>query len=166
MFLGVSVLRRLPQTIPFGFPAACFACLLATALTAHAVLGGNIASVQADQVHMQGSVRMSSASNYTVQEIQGSGGIVVREYVSHSGKVFGVAWQGSWPPDLRQLLGSYFDQYEQAVKAQRVTRVGRGPLLINQPGLVVEMRGHPRSFFGRAYVPGMLPAGTHAEDIQ
>lgn len=166
MFFGVSPLRRVPQIIPFGFLAACFACLIATALMAHAALGGDIASVQADQVHMQGSVRMSSASSYTVQEIQGSGGIVVREYVSRAGKVFGVAWQGPWPPDLRQLLGNYFDQYEQAVTAQRATRVGRGPLLINQPGLVVEMRGHPRSFFGHAYVPGMLPTGIHAEDIQ
>jgi hypothetical protein len=166
MFLGVSILRRLPQTSPFEFLAACFACVLATALTAHAALGGDIASVQADQIHMQGSVRMTSAEGYTVQEIQGSNGIVVREYVSHAGKVFGVAWQGPWPPDLRQLLGSYFDQYEQALKTQRAGHIERGPMLINQPGLVVEMRGHPRSFFGHAYVPGMLPAGTHAEDIQ
>jgi Protein of unknown function (DUF2844) len=146
VFLSECTLRRLPQTIPFGFLAACFACVLATALTAHAALGGDIASVQADQVRMQGSVRMSSATGYTVQEIQGSNGIVVREYVSRAGKVFGVAWQGPWPPDLRQLLGSYFEQYEQAIKAQRAARIGRRPLLINQPGLVVGMGGHPRSF--------------------
>jgi hypothetical protein len=164
MFFGVPPLRRLPQIIPLA--VASFACMLATAPTAHAALGGKIASVQADQVHMQGSVRMSAADGYTVQEIEGSGGIVVREYVSKAGTVFGVAWQGPWPPDLRQLLGSYFDQYEQAIKARRGTRIERGPVLINQPELVVEMRGHPRSFFGHAYVPGMLPAGIHAEDIR
>jgi hypothetical protein len=165
VFFGMC-LRRLSQIIPFGFLATCSACVLATAMTAHAALGGDIASVQADQVHMQGSVRMSSATGYTVQEIQGSNGIVVREYLSNGGKVFGVAWQGPWPPDLHQLLGSYFGQFEQALKAQRAEHIGRRPLLINQPGLVVGMGGHPRSFFGHAYVPDMLPAEVHAEDIQ
>jgi hypothetical protein len=165
VFLGISILRRLLQTI-LRFPVACFAWVLATALAAHGALGGDIASVQTDQVHMHGSMRMSTATGYTVQEIQGSNGIVVREYVSQAGKVFGVAWQGPWPPDLRQLLGSYFGQYEQAVKAQRAEHIGRRPLLINEPGLVVGMGGHPRSFFGHAYVPEMLPAGVHAEDIQ
>jgi hypothetical protein len=32
--------------------------------------------------------------------------------------------------------------------------------------LVVQMAGHMRLFSGRAYVPQMLPAGVHAEDIR
>ncbi len=164
MFFPVSILRRLSQTVSFGLLAACFAGT--TALTAYAALGGDIASVQADQVHMRGSMRTSKATGYSVQEIQGAQGLLVREYVSNAGKVFGVAWQGPWPPDFRQLLGGYFDQYVQAIKAQRTARIGRRPVLIDQPGLVIEVGGHPRSFFGHAYVPGMLPEGVHAEDIQ
>jgi hypothetical protein len=67
---------------------------------------------------------------------------------------------------LRQLLGAYFDQYAQAVQAQRAERHGHGPVLIQQPGLVVQITGHMRSFRGRAYLPPMLPAGVHSEDLR
>ncbi|MGA9447392.1 MAG: DUF2844 domain-containing protein, partial [Candidatus Sulfotelmatobacter sp.] len=88
------------------------------------------------------------------------------EYVSSAGKVFAVAWQGPWPPDMRQLLGSYFEQYRQAAKAQSSVRIGRRPLMIQQPGLVVQIGGHPRSFSGRAYIPDQLPSSVSAEAIQ
>jgi hypothetical protein len=138
----------------------------AAALPARASLGGDAASIQADQLRMQGSLKITATSSYTVHEIQGATGTVVREYVSGEGKVFGLAWQGPRPPDMRQVLGSYFDQYIQAAKAQSGNRMGRRPLLIEQPGLVVQMGGHPRAFNGKAYVPEMLPAGVRAEDIQ
>jgi hypothetical protein len=140
--------------------------VVGTSFPAWAALGGDIASVQADQVHMQGTRRVTNAAAYTVHEIQGASGTGVREYVSSDGKVFGVAWQGPYLPDMRQLLGSSFEQYAQAAKAQRSTRMRRGPRLIEEPGLTVEMSGHPRSFSGRAYIPGMLPPGVPAEDIR
>jgi hypothetical protein len=141
--------------------------VMAAALPAFAALGGDMGSVQADQVHMQGSMRTIAGAAYTVQEIQAASGAVVREYVSSGGKVFGVAWQGPWPPDMRQLLGSSFEQYVEAAKAQSGSaRVGRRPLVIEQPGLVVRVGGHPRSFSGKAYIPGLLPANVRAEEIQ
>jgi len=143
--------------------------LFAIVTTAHpalAALGGDIASIQADQLHMQGTLRTSAAALYSVHEIQSPAGTVVREYVSSAGKVFAITWQGQWPPDMRQLLGSYFEQYAQATKAQSSARLGRRPLEIEQPGLVVQMGGHPRSFRGRAYVPDLLPSGVAAEAIR
>jgi hypothetical protein len=139
---------------------------LVIALPAGASLGGDTASIEADQVHMQGTRKMTALQNYTVHEIQGAAGTVVREYVSSSGKVFAVTWHGPWPPDLHQLLGSYSDQYLQAVKARSGTRMGRGPLIVEQPGLVVHSGGHPRDFGGAAYVPENLPQGVRAEDIR
>lgn len=139
---------------------------LVLALPAWASLGGDTASIEADQIHLQGTRKMIAAQNYTVHEIQAPGGAVVREYVSSSGKVFAVAWHGPWPPDLHQLLGSYSEQYVQAVKAQSGTRMGRRPLIVEQPGLVVHAGGHPRAFAGMAYVPENLPQGLRAEDIQ
>ena len=133
---------------------------------AWASLGGDTASVQADQIHLQGRRTMRVAESYTVHEIQGTSGTVVREYVSSDGKVFGIAWQGPWIPDMRQLLGSYFDQYARANQAKTGARIRRAPVLINEPGLVVQIGGHPRAFAGRAYVPGMLPSGVRAESIQ
>ncbi|HEV3308511.1 MAG TPA: DUF2844 domain-containing protein [Candidatus Sulfotelmatobacter sp.] len=139
---------------------------LSSAFPAWATLGGNFASVQSDQSHLRGNLRTTTTASYTVHEIQSASGTMVREYVSPQGKVFAIGWQGPWPPDMRQLLGSYFDQYVQAAKAQNTARVGRGSLRIEQPGLVVHMGGHIHSFVGRAYVPGMLPSGVRAEDIQ
>ncbi len=141
-----------------------------SAFPAWAALGGSVATVQADQIHMQGTLRKTATASYTVHEIQSASGIVVREYVAtvgeSVGKVFAVAWQGPWPPDMQQLLGNYFDQYVAVAKAQSTARIGRRPLAIEQPGFVMEMRGHPRSFFGRAYLPAQLPSGVSAEDIR
>jgi hypothetical protein len=147
--------------------------IAAAAIPAWASLGGDAASIQADQIHLQGRRTMKTEQFYTVHEIQGSAGTVVREYVSTGGKVFGVAWQGPWVPDMRQLLGGYFDQFAhanqaraQADQAQHGARMRRGPVLIDVPGLVVQIGGHPRAFAGRAYVPEMLPSGVGAENIQ
>jgi hypothetical protein len=150
-----------------GLLVTCTALVaFAPAFPAWAALGGDAASVQADQLHMQGTQTTIAAESYTVHEIQGATGVVVREYVSSSGKVFGLAWHGPWPPDMRQLLGSYFERYAQAAKAQSGPRMGRRPLMLELPGLVVQMGGHPRSFSGKAYVPEMLPQGVRAEDIE
>lgn len=140
--------------------------ILATAFPAWASLGGDTASIQADQLHMQGSRTTKVAESFTVHEIQSASGTVVREYLSPEGQVFAVAWNGRWMPDLRQLLGGYFEQYRAAVQPPSGARVVRRPIVIDQPGLVVQIGGHIRAFSGRAYVPEMLPSGVRAEDIQ
>jgi hypothetical protein len=140
--------------------------ILATAFPAWASLGGDTVSIQADQLHMQGTRTTKAAESYTVHEIQSATGTVVREYLSPEGKVFAVAWNGPWLPDLRQLLGGYFEQYRAAVQRQSGARRVRKPVMIDQPGLVVQVGGHIRAFSGRAYVPELLPSGVRAEDIQ
>jgi len=140
--------------------------MLAFPFAMSASLGGDATSVQADQARMQGSLQKTSANSYEVHEIQASTGVAVREYVSPAGKVFAVTWQGPFHPDLRQVLGAYFEQYAQGTQAQRANRRGRGPLLLQQPGLVVQISGHMRAFMGKAYVPQMIPAGVHVEDIR
>lgn len=151
--------RNLAISLMFGlltFPAPLFAAL-----------GGDSNSVQADQVHMQGSLRSTRAQSYTVHEIQAATGTTVREYVSSSGTVFAVAWKGPWPPDMRQLLGDYFEQYAGAVQSQgEAQNRGRRPLHIEQPGLVVHIGGHPRSFAGTAYLPDRIPEGVRAEELR
>ena len=142
------------------------ASLVIPASRSWASLGGDAASIQADQVHMQGNRRTMAAESYTVHEIQANSGTVVREYVSPEGKVFAVAWHGPWMPDMRQILGSYFDQYARANQSQSGARMRRGPVVIDEPGLVVQIGGHPRAFAGKAYVPEMLPSGVRAENIQ
>jgi Protein of unknown function (DUF2844) len=139
---------------------------LALPFPAPASLGGDMATVQADQMRMQGTLRSTNTQAYNIHEIQAPNGVAVREFVSPAGKVFGVAWQGSTHPDLRQILGTYFDQFTQAVQAERAHHPGHGPLSIQTPGLVVQLGGHMRAFVGRVYVPEMMPVGVRAEEIR
>ena len=85
-------------------------------------------------MHLQGSLRTAQSEAFAVHEILAPTGIVVREYVSASGKVFAVTWHGPWPSDMRQILANYFEQYLKAAQAQVNSRAGRRPLMIEQPG--------------------------------
>ena len=82
---------------------------------AWAVLGEAVSSVETDRVALAGQLSMIPAQLYTIQEITTSE-IVVREYVSGD-TVFAVAWRGRRPPNLVSLLGSYFQEYQEAAAA-------------------------------------------------
>ena len=113
------------------------------------------------------STSSSSASSYTVRETTLGNGTVVREYLGADGAVFGIAWHGPQMPDLSDLLGSYFPQYVAGVKAVRAARRNaRGPVSVDQHGLVVRSGGHMGAFSGVAWLPSALPAGVSGSDIQ
>ncbi len=144
-----------------ALPIAVFACL-AWARTAHASLGDGPGSVAADQAHLRGTLRTTAAAAYTMHEIQAASGVQVNEYVAPSGSVFAVSWQGPFLPDMKQLLGPWFDEYARQMHAKR----RRGPVSIHTPDLVVEMTGHARWKAGRAYVPSLVPAGVTPTEIE
>jgi len=151
----------LPRLLVAAFAAAVF-----LSSPASAALGGSLASVDDDQKQLQ-CVRRSTQvyGSYSVYELQTGGGSVIREYVSSAGTVFGVAWQGPNLPNMRQILGSFYGQFEQ-IASQRRQAHQRGPLVIEEPGLVVYSGGHMRAYIGKAFVPGLVPAGVRTEDIR
>jgi len=132
-------------------------------LPAYAALGGDVSSIHEDQVHANASLKITQAGLYAVHELQSSSGTIVREFVSSSGKVFAVAWRGPWAPDLQQLLGTHFAEFQQALQSRSA---GHGPVSIHQPDLVVELGGHMRAFMGRAYLPDEIPAGVREEELR
>jgi hypothetical protein len=144
--------------------------VIALPLPALAVLGDTAASVLNDQARIKGTLRSVDNRAYVMHEITSPSGIVVREFVSPQGEVFGVAWEGQFPPDLQQLLGPY---YQQAQKAQQESqqegsqqpRRRRAPVVIETPGLVLYQTGHMRSFHGQAYIPQLVPQGVQTSDI-
>jgi hypothetical protein len=140
--------------------------LIALPSIAFAALGGRVTSVDADRIHVEGALmRIVRNDAYALHEIRSASGTMIREYVNPSGMVFAVAWDGPWLPDLRQVLGDHFDRY-QAIMQSRRGRGGRGAVVIDEPGLVVQMTGRPRAFKGRAYLPALLPAGLQLESIR
>jgi hypothetical protein len=139
---------------------------LALALPAFASLGGDELSVEADRTQMKATTQVTKADGYSVHEIKVPNGTTIREYVSSEGRVFGVAWNGPFIPNMQQLLGTYFQQYTAGVQAHHEAGPGRRPLHIQQPGFVLVNTGHMRSFYGRAYDPNLLPQGISASTIR
>jgi hypothetical protein len=135
----------------------------ALSLPAFAALGGDLSSVESDQLKMKGMLRTTVASAYTVHEIQAPSGTVVREYVAPTGKVFAVVWRGPKMPDLRQTLGTYFDAYTQA---PRPLHPNHAHFEVAEPGFVLQSTGHMRAYFGRAYVPQLVPPNVAVTDIK
>jgi Protein of unknown function (DUF2844) len=138
---------------------------LALTLPAFAELGGYADSVETDRARMKATLKITQAQAYAVHEIKAPG-TIVREYVSPDGRVFGVAWQGPFLPNLSKLFGSFYGQYSDAVRAEKRTYVGHRPVDIRQPRLVVQGGGHMLGHFGRAFVPDMLPEGVSTDAIQ
>jgi hypothetical protein len=138
-----------------------FALLLAS--PSWAVLGEPVGSVASDQARLRGRLRSIEGEGYAVHEIQGADGTLVREFAAPSGRVFGVAWQGPFVPDLAPLLGAWFEEYRQAPRPA-VRR--RGPLSVRTEHLVVETGGHLRSYQGRVYLPDAVPAAVSAAVVR
>ncbi|HEX4268560.1 MAG TPA: DUF2844 domain-containing protein [Steroidobacteraceae bacterium] len=135
---------------------------------AYAGLGATTASIEADRMSMKGQLRARSGAGYSVQEITAGSGTVVREYVSPSGVVFAVSWQGASMPNLQQTFGSYFTQFQAAVRARRTQQPhlrGHNHLEIHTPSLVVHAFGHMRQYFGVAYAPALMPANLSISDL-
>jgi len=145
-----------------------WSCGLALALAsacapAAATLGEDTDSVAADAAQLQAKIDIAPGYRFDVHRLQLPSGLSVKQYVSPAGMVFAVSWRGPDMPDLQQLLGRYFQTYVDALKRQEGAS---GPRTVVQPGLVAQSGGHMRAFFGRAYIPLMLPQGVSEKEIQ
>jgi hypothetical protein len=142
---------------------AVFVSVWLSAGSAWAILGQAAESVFVDQQRMHAQLHTVANEGYVVQQIEAADGTVVREYVSSTGLVFGVAWYGPKVPDLSALLGDYFPLYQAALPTP-VHR--RAPVSVHTEALVLEISGHIRAFHGRAYVPDLVPSTFTPEVIQ
>ncbi len=139
--------------------------VLVAALTpciAAAALGEPEASVQTDALQLHGSINVTERSGFRVHEIQLPSGTSVREFVGADGKVFAVAWRGPVPPNLRQMLGRFFEPFATAAGARRT---GHSHLQVRTADLVVQSGGHMRAFAGRAYLPQSVPNGVDLREV-
>jgi len=141
------------------------AAVFAVCPTGWAALGSGADSIISDRKALHALPRATTShAGYSVQEVQ-SDATAVREYLTPSGVVFGIAWNGHAYPDLAQLLGTYGAEYASArQKAER--SFGRRRLRLATGNLVVEKWGHMRNLRGRAYVPSLVPAGVAIDAIK
>lgn len=160
-------MKTLVSTLPMALALGAVLFAVEALAPARAGLGQTADSVRADGVSLKGQVRARSETGYSVQEITAANGTVVREFVSPAGIVFAVSWSGPTVPNLQQTLGSYFAQYQAAVKTQRTSgpRTGHHRLVVRSPSLVVHAGGHMRQHFGLAYVPSLVPQNLSISDL-
>ena len=142
-----------------------FVLILLFVQQAQAALGESTDSLTSDKKALM-TVRSAkiTSSNYTVHELQ-SATMTVREYVSSSGVIFGIAWNGLTHPDLTPLLGNYASEHRKAAshtKRQPGSRYAK----IKSDNIVVEKWGHMRRLQGRAYIPALIPEGVSVDEIK
>ncbi len=137
--------------------------LLAYAGASHAALGGLPEQFNAEGTAVASTVS-STMSNYVVRDTTLTTGTQVREYIAADGLVFAVTWDGPVLPDLKALLGKYFDAM--AAESERMPRAGRSHLGVNLPEVVINSGGHMRAFHGSAWIPAQFPAGFSADDVR
>jgi hypothetical protein len=132
-----------------------------------AALGGDASTVERDASELKAARSVTASTAFSVHELQ-LGATVVREYVSATNQVFAVVWQGPSIPDLQQLLGTYFPRFSKAAQANATQASGRTrrPVRVEESDLVIRTAGHPRAFFGMAYLPGQMPQGVTVEAIR
>lgn len=135
-------------------------------LPVQATLGGSVDTIESDRAALSAVRRMApvTQSGYSIHQLDSSG-TFIREYVSSSGVVFGIAWNGLTHPDLSQLLGAYAEDYHQADRMQpRIRGLRFRSVQGNQ--VVVSKWGHMRNLQGRAYLPSLLPSGVSPDAIR
>jgi hypothetical protein len=142
---------------------ACPMLFFAVSFPSFGALGSRIAQVDASS--QANTVRLTRKQAYTERETRSGNGTIIREYISPAGTVFAVAWQGPFFPEMRDVLGAYFDEYVTESAVQRTEHPGHWSLDLHEPELVVQMGGHARAYFGRAYDPTLLPPGVSADEL-
>jgi Protein of unknown function (DUF2844) len=159
---GCSRMSLMPFTKPSRRVVSLLVLAALPCASALAALGGGAASVEADRARLNGALRVAPQANYIVHEITTGSGLQVHEYLSAGGKVFAVSWRGPGIPDLKQMLGSYYGEYAQAASAPHYNH---HHLSIETPDVIVQSSGHTRAFFGRAWVPALLPQNFSVDQI-
>jgi hypothetical protein len=143
--------------------AGTFLLLLAPLEAAHAALGENVGSLARDHEALRGTLVVTPMPSYEVHQMVSSSGVTVREYATHTGGVFAVTWSGTQVPDLKLLLGTYFDRY---VALAQTHRTGHHVLSINTRDLVMTAVRFQRSATGQVYVPNLLPSGVSRRELR
>ena len=135
-------------------------------LASYAALGGAPGTGAASQSVLRSAVSLNAsaaATPYTMRTTSGADGVTIHEYVLPSNVVFAVTWQGPVRPDMSTLLGSYFPNFTNAA-AQRAR--GAGPMIEHNGDFHIESAGRAGRFFGKAYLPRLVPINVRVEQLQ
>ena len=137
--------------------------LLIYAGVSQATLGGSPEPFDAESTTVV-SGTTPAGSHYVTRETTLATGTIVREYVADNGVVFALTWEGPFLPDLKALLGKYFDTL--VAESAKMPRAGRSHLSVSDPEVVIHSSGHMRAFEGSAWIPTLFPVGFSDNDLR
>jgi hypothetical protein len=138
--------------------------LLIASQSAFARLGDGESSAEQDRKAFHGIRKVHLYTGYKVHEVT-TDGTVIREFVSSSGTIFAVAWNGLSHPDLTQLFGTYYSEYIEAERATPRPK-GRAEMKVNSQNIISVRFGHMRAVRGKAWIPALVPNGFDLSLIQ
>ena len=147
---------------PQYMAAAAMAVALGANTLCHAQLG---ATGRAPHDAKDAVVQRAQGGLLTYRETTDTYGIVVRQYADAAGAVYAVSWRGPAMPDVKALLGAYFQRFRDGASAS-AGDAGLHTARVADGALVVENRTRLREFSGRAWLANALPPGVSAADIQ
>ncbi len=137
--------------------------LAIASVPAWAALGSNVASVDSDAQAFNGQHALVAKVGFNLHQITMQDGSMINEYVSPSGTVFGVSWKGHSIPNLHQLLGNYFTNFQQG---QRTNVIPRRAVTIQGNDFVMTSFGRMMNFHGRAWAPSLIPSNLTPATVQ
>ncbi len=146
---------RSPRPARWAALLLCGACACA-----HAELGGDVATVAADQAALRATLTVIDMGTYADYRLQLPDGIVVHEFVNAAQRVFEVTWSGKGhKPDMTQLLGPYAGRGRTPARGARAI-ARRGGLVASDLEIHAAVRN--RHFSGTAHLPALLPESMAA----
>ena len=144
--------------------------ILCMPMYAFATLGQNTASIATDAAQlgvetadMQTIKAESSAGieSYSVYRMTTLSGVEIKQFVSND-KVFAMVWQGESVPNLIQLLGKYFHDYESATPKYKSLTLQS----IEQQDFIAYFGNARGRYYGKALVPSLMPEGLNYTSIK
>ena len=119
----------------------------------HASLGDVVTPSEA-----KASTATGQAGVGAVREVDGVSGVTLTEYVNADNQVFAVAWSSNRIPDLKNVFGSYFDEYSNAWNHRH--SLGLHTVHLETPNLTVDVSGVNGRSHGLVWVPSLVPPGV------
>jgi len=148
------------------YPGLVLLAVLGWNPATYAALGGDRSTLAADRDSVQGELQSTPTGPYVMHQITASSGTLIHEYETPAGKIFAVSWRGPMPPNLQQLFGTYYDQYQAAAAVSAQAHPGmHRQISISESDFVMQALGRMRSVHGKAYVPSLVPAGVSVANL-
>lgn len=104
---------------------------------------------------------LEHTTKYEVYTFTIANDIIVKQYVANK-KVFAIVWRGPRIPNLRQLYGTYFNDYVNT----KAANLGMSQRAIGSDELIATVYGVSGAYIGRAILKSQMPANVTLQDLK